>query len=60
MEQNQVLRNAKNNEQISSEILDNLEKQKHKDVVNLIAKMIVDITLSEENEKGNSLFTIQQ
>lgn len=60
MEQNQPQKIAKNNEQISSEILDNLEKQKHKEVVNLIAKMIIDITLSEENENGNSLFTLQQ
>ncbi len=48
---------TQNNEQICAEILNNLEEQKHKDVVNLIAKMVVDITLSEKHEKGNSIFT---
>jgi len=60
MEENQSQVFIKNNEQTASDILDNLEKQKHKDVVNLIAKMIVDITLSGEDEKGNSLLTVQQ
>lgn len=52
--------NEKSNEQKSAEILSRFEQQKHKEVVNLIAKMIVDITLAEEDEKGNPLLTFQQ
>ena len=44
-----------NNRQQTSGILEDFEKQKYKDVVNLIGKMIVDITLSHDDEESNPL-----
>lgn len=50
-------------EQKSDEFLDKKEQQNYWDVVNLIAKMIVDQTLSHDDyddEKGDPLPTVQQ
>ncbi len=48
------------NQQQSTEILQEFENQKYKEVVNLIGKMIVDITLSHDNEESDPLPEIQQ
>lgn len=48
------------NRQQSTGILQEFEKQKYKEVVNLIAKMIVDITLSHDTEESDPLPEIQQ
>jgi hypothetical protein len=51
---------VENNQQQSTEILQEFENQKYKEVVNLIGKMIVDITLSHDNEESDPLPEIQQ
>jgi hypothetical protein len=51
---------VENNRQQSTGILQEFEKQKYKEVVNLIGKMIVDITLSHDNEESDPLPEIQQ
>ena len=50
----------KNNSQRSEESLNKLYQQKYQDVVNLIGKMIVDITLSQDEEESNSIPPFQQ
>ena len=52
-----------NTQQKSAEFLDKKEEQNYWDVVNLIAKMIVDQTLSHDeydDEKSDSLPAVQQ
>ena len=55
-------RNPKQNptEQKSTEILHEFDRQKYKEVVNLIGKMIVDKTLAHDDEESNPLPEIQQ
>lgn len=47
-------------EQKSKELIARTEQEKYWDVVNLIAKMIVDQTLSHDNEKSDPLPAVQQ
>ncbi len=44
----------------SAEILDKYEQQKYWEIVNLIGKMIVDITFSNDDEESNTIPPIQQ
>jgi hypothetical protein len=60
MEVTNLATNKNNNEQISSDFLNKLEQQKYWDIVNLIAKMVVDVTLLQDDEESNSLPPVQQ
>lgn len=60
MEEIKIIPTAKSNEQNFPEILNKFDQQKYWDVVNLIGKMIVDITLSHDDEESNSIPPVQQ
>jgi hypothetical protein len=47
-------------EEMSKHFIDKLEQDKYDSVVNLLAKMIVDITLSEDDKESNPLPAVQQ
>ena len=60
MEVIKLATNANNNQQISSDFLNKLDQEKYWDVVNLIGKMVVDVTLLKNDEESNSLPPVQQ